>query len=260
VFKQVFLATILFTAGCTLPVKIEQPTASETGPVQTFVVRFDTAFVPGTFNADLSGTNITALFAPTPAPGSVATAAITYFTNPQFMDYGYLNNVTGNGITPNKQLLRVGAKSSSNGSCCDSVTFSPAPISIFRGGGNAITSDPDLSLHERETISATVFVNVVPKEGLTVRVTGHPSVSLNDEPAGQAITLSIPNNDRRVDFEASALRVVLHDQPHPVRMTAGRDCSRLPFSTGPSASSASATAPAPSGCAASGGGGDQAVC
>jgi hypothetical protein len=203
-FGWLFLGAIFFAAGCTPPVKIEQPTKGvHTEPVQQFSVRFDKDFKPGTFDADLSGTTITHLFQPAPTPGGVSVASITY---PQFMDFDYINTVNGSG-RPNEQLLRVSGKSSSNASCCDSVTFSPPYTQIFRGGGTAVSYDHNLDVKERETITATVFVDVVPKEALTVRVTGHPSVSLNEQPAGQNITLVIPSSDRRVDFKIRGIVV-----------------------------------------------------
>ena len=197
IFGSLFLGTVFFAVGCTSPVTIEQPTEGvHTEPVQQFTVRFDKDFKPGTFAADLSGTTITHLFHPAPAPGGVSIASITY---PQFMNFDYSNQVNGTG-RPNEQLLRVSGESSSDGSCCDSATFSPPYTRIFRGGGTAVTFDRNLDVKERDTITATVFVDVVPKEALTVKVTGHPSVSLNEQPAGQDITLAIPSNDRRVDF------------------------------------------------------------
>jgi len=190
--------TTFFAVGCTPPVKIEQPTAGGTSkPVHQFTVRFDKDYVPGTFSADLSGMTITHLFQPPPKPGDVSFASITY---PQFMDYDYINSVNGSG-QPNEQLLRVSGVSSSNSSCCDSVKFSPPTTYIYRGGGTSVSYDHNLDLKERETITATVFVRDVPQEALTVRVTGHPFVSLNEQPAGQDITLVIPNNDRRIDFK-----------------------------------------------------------
>lgn len=198
IFGWLFLGTIFFAVGCTPPVKIEQPAEGvHTKPVKQFIVRFDKDFRPGTFSADLSGTPITHLFHPAPVPGGVSIASITY---PQFMDYNYINYLDGSGL-PNKQLLRVSGESSSNASCCHSVTFSPPFTRIFRGGGTSVSYDHNLDLRERETITATVFVPDVPQESLTVTVTGHPSVSLNEQPAGQAITLVIPSNDRRVDFK-----------------------------------------------------------
>lgn len=203
-FGCVFFGAMFLIVGCTPPVKIEQPTAGvQTKPVRTFTVRFDTAYVPGTFQADLSGVTITSLFQPVPVPGGVSTAAITY---PQFMDYNFMNSVNGSG-KPNEQLLRVSGQSSSNASCCDSVKFSPPSIRIYRGGGATVTFDHDISLKERETITATVFVDTVPQEALTVRVTGHPSVSLNEQPAGMDITLVVPSNDRRADFRIRGIVV-----------------------------------------------------
>jgi hypothetical protein len=204
-FGWLFLGTMFFAVGCAPPVKIEQPTEGvHAQPVQQFTVRFDKDFKPGTFHADLSGTTITHLFKPEPKAGDVSIASIAY---PQFMDYGYINYVNGSG-RPNEQLLRVSGVSSSNGSCCDSVKFSPPSIQIFRGGLTAATFDHILGdVKEGQTILATVFVDVVPKEALTVRVTGHPSVSLNEQPAGQDLTLAIPNNDRRVEFRIRGIVV-----------------------------------------------------
>lgn len=48
---------------------------------------------------------------------------------------------------------------------------------------------------------------MVPKEALTARVNGHPSVSLNEQSAGTAITLSIPTTDRRVAFRIRGIVV-----------------------------------------------------
>lgn len=201
IFGCLFLGTMFFAVGCTPPVKIEQPTEGvHTKPVPQFTVRFDKDFRPGTFAADLSGTTITHLFQPAPAPGGVSVASISY------MDYNYINYVNGSG-RPNEQLLRVSGESSSNGSCCDSVKFSPPYTQIFKGGGTSVSYDHNLDLKERETITATVFVDVVPQEALTVRVTGHPSVSLNEQPAGQGITLVIPSSDRRVDFKIRGIVV-----------------------------------------------------
>ena len=196
---------MLFLVGCTPPVTIEQPTAGDqTQPVRTFTVRFDKDYKPGTFHADLSGMTITSLFQPAPKPGNVSTASIPY--PPFFMDYDYVNNVNGSG-RPNEQLLRVSGESTSNGSCCDSVKFIPPDIRIYRGGGTSVTYNSNLTLNERETITATVFVKTVPQEALTVRVTGHPNVSLNEQPAGQDITLVIPSNDRRLDFKIRGIVV-----------------------------------------------------
>jgi hypothetical protein len=198
------LGTAFLVAGCAPPVKIVKPDAgSSTAPVEQFAVQFDKDFVPGSFAADFSGTTITPLFSPTPTPGSTSFASIVY---PQYMDYNWINTVNGSG-GQNEQLLRVSGKSSSNGSCCDSVKFSPPATKIFRGGGSAITYDTGLDVRERETIVATVFVDAVPKEALAVRVTGHPSVSLNEQPAGSDILLSIPSNDRRVDFRIRGIVV-----------------------------------------------------
>lgn len=181
-----------------------------------FTVRFDKDYVPGTFSADLSGTTITHLFKPTPVPGGVSTGSVTY---PQFMDFDYINNVNGTG-GPNQQLLRVSGKSFSNGSCCDSVTFSPPFLKIYRGGGASPTNDIHVDVKERETIVAHVFTSSVPQETLTVKVTGHPSLSLNEQPAGQAITLMIPNNDRRVDFK---IRGIVADNQEVFRIYAIAD-------------------------------------
>jgi len=214
-FGWLSVGTTFFVVGCALPVKIEQPTAGDQArPVRTFVVRFDKAFVPGSFDADLSGTNITNLFKPTPVPDNVSTASIEF---PQFMDFNYMNTVNGDG-QPNRQLLRVSAKSSSNNSCCDSVNFSPPRISIYRGGPSAVTYISDMPVRERQTIDATVWVKDAPLEPLTVRVTGHPSVSLNDQPAGQSITLVIPTNDNRVDFKIRG--IVLSGEAYRIRAIA----------------------------------------
>lgn len=192
---RLFLAAALFllATGCTRSVVIVQPLDGDyENPVTTFTVRFHPEFQPGTFDASLSGQTITNLFQPTPAPNGVSTASIVF--PPNFMDFQFNGNrqrlvVFGEFTTPTNGLGNRLKQDSSN--------FTPPPTRVYRG---RTSFDHDLTLKERETITATAFVDKAPKEPLTLTITGNSLVSLNDRPAGENIQVVIQRNDRRADF------------------------------------------------------------
>ncbi len=187
--------TLLLVVGCEKAVTIEHPGKGILDePVPTFRVRFHNDFQPGSFQAFLNGVTITSRFQPAPAPGGVSTASSDH------MDAGYKNtqvlHVQGQFKTPQSGIPTKLTE--------DEVEFSPPVIFVFRGN----STNHDLSLKERETIAATVLVVKAPKEALTVTVTTeeNPAVSLNDQPAGTPITLTIPTNDRRADFTVRGIQ------------------------------------------------------
>ena len=192
-------ALAMWIGGCTKSVTIVQPLdGTYTSPVTPLTVKFHPEFKPGTFQANLSGTNITSLFHPTPAAGGTSTAEIVY--PPSFMDADYSGNVQrlvvdGDFTTPTGGL--------GNRVTPDSSNFTPPSFRIFRG---RTSFDPVLTLKERETITATAFVDQAPKEGLRVTITGNSLVSLNDQPAGQDIQVVIMPNDRRADFTVRGIQ------------------------------------------------------
>lgn len=193
-------AFVAFSAGCRHAATIVYPTdgnyATSTSPI---TVRFDPEFKPGTFQANLSGTNITSLFTPPPAPGQTSTAEFAY--KPYFMDAEYDNN---------QQRLVVDAEFTSPTSgpgermTRDSSNFYPPIVRIYRG---RTSTDTVLTLKEREIIIASAFVDKAPKEALVVTITGSTLVSLNDQPAGQDIQVVIQPNERRADFNIRGIQV-----------------------------------------------------
>lgn len=194
-------ALLLLAAGCAHSVTIQQPLSGVYKDPVTFSVKFHPEFQPGTFWASLSGTTITNLFQPTPAPGSVSTATIVY--PPNYMDYEYNSN---------KQYLLVGGDYSTGvfwffffptRFTRDNSDFTPPYVLVYRG---RTSFDRDLTLKERETIVATAFVEEAPKERLLVTITGHALVSLNDHPAGEDIQVWIERNDRRADFTVRGIQ------------------------------------------------------
>jgi len=195
-------ALCLLAVGCQHAVRIQVPTdGSYKSPVTALTVKFHPEFKPGTFNAYLSGQMITDLFQPAPAPNGVSTATIIY--PPNYMDFQYNNNkqllmVHGEFTTPVFYLFGIPTRFTR-----DSSEFSPPYVRVFRG---RTSFDSDLTLKERETIAATAFVVEAPKERLVVTITGHPLVSLNDQPAGQNIQVVIERNDRRADFTVRGIQ------------------------------------------------------
>jgi hypothetical protein len=184
--------------GCTRSVVILHPPGEFTGTVQTFTVKFHPDFKPGTFDANLSGQNITGLFKPTPAPGIESSASFTF--PPNFMDRQFNNNrqklaVFGDFATPTSGL--------GNRIKADSVEFSPPYTAVYsdRTGFNK-----ELKVKEGETITAFAFVQDAPKEALTVTITGNDRVSLNDQTAGASIQVIIPTNDRRAAFTVRGIQ------------------------------------------------------
>lgn len=186
------LVFVLGVAGCTHSVTIVTPKdGSYADPVTPITVEFHGDFKPGTFHATLSGTDITPLFQPPPAPGGQSSALLA---PPRFMDAEHDNNtqhliVDADFTTPTGGL--------GNRVTRDSSKFRPPMIQVFRGRTGF---DPNLTLNERETITANVYVEKAPKERLLITVTGDPTISLNDQPAGQSIQVVIMPNDRRGDF------------------------------------------------------------
>jgi hypothetical protein len=195
-------ALCLLALGCQHSVRIQFPTdGSYKTPVTTLTVKFHPEFKPGTFDANLSGQTITNLFQPAPAPGGVSTASIVF--PPNYMDFHYNNNkqkliVEGDFTQPVFYFFGIPTRFTR-----DSSDFTPPYVRVFRG---RTSFDSDLTLRERETIAATAFVVEAPAERLVVTLTGHPLVSLNDQPAGQNIEVVIEPNDRRADFTVRGIQ------------------------------------------------------
>jgi hypothetical protein len=195
-------ALFLYVGGCAHSVTILEPLdGTYANPVATLRVKFHPEFQPGTFSASLSGTTITQLFQPTPAPGGESSASIVY--PPNFMDSDYNSNkqhfvVDGDFSTSTFYFFGIPTRSTR-----DSSDFSPPYVLIYRG---RTSFDRDLTLKERETIVASAFVEKAPKERLQVTITGDSLVSLNDQPAGQDIQVWIEPNDRRADFNVRGIQ------------------------------------------------------
>ncbi len=196
------LALVAFSAGCQQSVKVLYPQdGTYTDPVGTFRVKFHDEFQPGTFDAYLSGTTITHLFQPTPAPGQESSARIIW--PPNYMDMHYNNNkqrleVRGEFDKPVFLFFGIPTRFKT-----DSANFTPPYVRVYRG---TTSFDTDLTLREGETITATAFVVKAPKERLVVTITGNSLVSLNNQPAGQNIEVVIMPNDRRAQFTVRGIQ------------------------------------------------------
>jgi hypothetical protein len=196
------VALFQFATGCAHSVTILEPTdGTYDNPVTTLRVKFHPEFKPGTFSASLSGTTITNLFQPTPAPGGESSASIIF--PPNFMDYEFNSNkqhlvVDGEFSTSTFYFFGIPTRSTR-----DSSDFIPPYVTVYRG---STSFDHDLTLKERETIVATAFVEKAPKERLMVTITGNSLVSLNDHPAGEDIQVWIERNDRRADFNIRGIQ------------------------------------------------------
>lgn len=63
------LPAFALLTGCEKAVTVVSPDSYPNQPVTEITVKFSQHFKPGTFRAKLDGNEITALFAPAPAPG-----------------------------------------------------------------------------------------------------------------------------------------------------------------------------------------------
>src|SRR5262245_23338884 len=75
-FILLALPALSLLAGCQKAVTVVSPESYPYGPVTGITVSFSPYFTPGSFRAKLDGKDITALFAPAPAPGGQSSAAI----------------------------------------------------------------------------------------------------------------------------------------------------------------------------------------
>src|SRR5262245_61140484 len=76
--RLILLALPAFSllVGCQKAVTVVSPESYPDGPVTGITVSFSPYFKPGTFRAKLDGKDITAFFAPAPAPGGQSSAEI----------------------------------------------------------------------------------------------------------------------------------------------------------------------------------------
>jgi hypothetical protein len=198
------LLFIVAAGGCTYSVVIVHPPDHFKEPVKTYTVRFHNEYKPGTFEATLSGRDITSLFQPPAAPGGTSTAVFEY--PPNFLDRQYDSNRQKLAVSAQFTTPTTGLGNRITGT---SNTFSP-PYSIVYTGTTG--TDKHLVVGEGQTITATAFVERAPKEPLTVTITGDPRMSLNDRPAGDSIQVVIPTNDRRAAFTVRGIVVAQADE------------------------------------------------
>jgi len=99
----------------------------------------------------------------------------------------------------------------------DEVKFSPPVIEVYRGKTG---DDRNLDLHEGETITATATLWEPPRDSLSVTIAVDQEdspISINDQPRGTRVTLTIPGNDRRAAF---TIRGIVPNRPFVVRALA----------------------------------------
>lgn len=125
-----FVVLALLVTGCSKAVQITQPASSPlTAPLTIFEVKFSPYFLPGSFNAQLDGTDVTPGFVPTAASGG--TSKMHLPDTPEGLTGGTL--VNGGGLPP--QRLPVGTLPSD-------IHFTPAsggpspPPGVPSGGGS----------------------------------------------------------------------------------------------------------------------------
>jgi hypothetical protein len=183
-------ALVSSAADCPRSVTIEAPArAGGNGPIQEFQVRFHPEFKPGTFAAKLDGKDITGSFVPEPAPGG-----LSVWTNPP--------------LTGARQKLWVKGDYTASGlelrDRYDSVTFSAPWVTVVERG----TTVSSIVLREGQTVEAEALIDGAPLAPTTViiSVVGDRIVSLNNQPAGASVSVTIPTTDRRARLTVRGIR------------------------------------------------------
>jgi|SRR5215467_5895084 len=188
---------VLIVSGCTTVLKITEP-ADEwfQDCLPRFAVNFGPTFT-GNFRADIDGLDWTAPFTPAPAPGGTSTAPVpplgggTPITSPGPFP----------GTTVNSGYFRHKLSVSADG------TLAPGDLFLINSGSHTFVPPPlsgspnPLNLREEVPVQAFVLLPVAPLSPLTVAVSpSSRGVSLDNQPAGQPIQVTIPTNDRRASF------------------------------------------------------------
>ena len=185
----VVLAGIVTTA-CARSVEIEHPPERTlSGPVSEFRVKFHSRFEPGTFSADINGIDYTSQFIPTPAPGITSTAPA-----PGFPVGTSVLRVSGD-FSPSRAFDMHG----------DTAEFTPPALIVCRPPPCGRTTG--IGVPVLTTVSVGVTIPSAPPSPLQVRITpSNNFVSLNNQPAGASIVVTIPSNDRRTSFSVRGIQ------------------------------------------------------
>lgn len=187
----ILAALLLSAADCPRAAAIEAPAdGSAQAPIREFRVRFHRDFRAGTFSATLDGEDVTRHFQPAPTPGGVS-----IWHDP--------------ALHPGRAMLVVKGGYTASGldfrTLGDTAVFFPLTAGVVTAG----TLQRGLTLREGQTAEADAILFEVPVTPTTVTITvaGDRAVSLNGQPVGMGVSLTVPTNDRRARFTVRGVRV-----------------------------------------------------
>jgi hypothetical protein len=174
-----FVVVALLLAGCSKAVQITQPVSSHlTAPLTTFEVKFSPYFVPGTFNAQLDGVDVTPNFAPAAAAGG--TSRMRLPDTPEGLTGGTPNVTDGPpGISPSG--VSTGSGTSAGGP--RTVKTSPATGGGAGGGGTGTptpTPTPNIAffthqLHVSGQCNGLICATTDDLEFTPIHLAGNPT-------------------------------------------------------------------------------------
>ncbi len=191
------LSLLMFVSGCS-SVRIQLPDAGETiKPNQTFVVEIDDDANASSFQVTINNTDVTDYFEPKPFVAGATVVAppmpATILDQGNELNYieayaDWVNASSGGAFTSKTQGKYFNTQR---------LSFKPVDESIIICEINCA-----YGVQEGQTVEIEVLLPEAPQQNTEVIV--HPKtnhITLNNAPAGQDITLVIPNNDRRIVFE-----------------------------------------------------------
>jgi hypothetical protein len=203
-FATPFLAMPLLglaVSGCQPSAQILAPPHPVSGsdystpgdPVMSFEVKFANDY-QGNFSATLDGQDWTSQFTPPAAPNGISTAP-----SPPIFSGGQPEIINGR-IVPNSwsHVLDVTVDCPWPCNRGDTVRFAPPQLDFRPGQGQ-------ISMRRFQTINMDVEVPVAHSVPITVQLTPNGALSLNNQPIGQPISVTIPTNDTRAFFTATAM-------------------------------------------------------
>lgn len=193
----ILISIFMFVAGCS-SVRINSPDAGETiKPNQTFIVEIDDDADASSFKVTINNTDVTDLFEPKPYVAGVTVVAqpipASYLGQGDELNYieayaDWENASWGGAFTSKTQGKHFNLQR---------LNFAPVDDSTVICELNCA-----YGVKEGQTVEVEVYLPQAPQQNTEVIV--HPKtnhISLNNAPAGDDITLVIPNNDRRIVFD-----------------------------------------------------------
>jgi hypothetical protein len=177
-------------------------------PFTQFSVLFGGVYLPGSFQANLDGQDVTGQFSPTPTPNGRSSAPVGAFL-PQLS----LNPTPQPPYQPHSYQLTASAQCIASASPCglatQSVTFIPPQTTMNTTVGTNFLISAPVYMKSGSSMTVNVAVQFPPPQPIAVTIVeyldpnvngGQPILSLNNQPVGTSITVTIPSNSNQTTF------------------------------------------------------------